>query len=125
MMKNMQITLSNIPVDFLEVKTKNFLFLLGLNEKYISFNYLTWALIFLIKKNSSDRTTYRQAILWLVKKYNVSYQTIIQGLHKITSMCDNSQISSLENNQLIKLKTLNKIRIIKNLAENFLCENLL
>ena len=117
--------LINISTNFMEIKIKNFLFLLGLKEKYISFNYLTWTLIFLIKKENSDQNTYKQAICWLVEKYNVSQRTIVQGLQKIISMCKFSE--QIENQQIKPkhTKTISKIRNLKNLAEVFLLENLL
>ncbi len=121
----MRDNLNNISLNFLEIKIKNFLFLLGLKEKYISFDYLTWILIFLIRKNSTDFSTYKQAICWLVEKYGVSSRTIIQGLQKITSMCKNTDIVDFESFKLSTYKTINKIRIIKIGAENFLCENLI
>ena len=113
----MQNELINISTNFMEIKIRNFLFLLVLKEKYTSFNYLTWIILFFIKKENSDNNTYKQAVNLLVGKYNVSSRTIIQGLHKITSMCKEFDFT----NQ----KTINKIRIITFHAGAFLSKNLL
>ena len=103
MMRTMQNKLIHISTNFIEIKIRNFLFLLGLKEKYTSFNYLTWIILFFIKKENSDNNTYKQAVNSLVEKYNVSSRTIIQGLHKITSMCKEFDFS----NQ----KTINKSQV--------------
>ena len=120
--KFMRTRLKNISINFMEIKIKNFLFSIGLNEKYISFDYLTSILIFLIKKDNSDFSTYHEAVCWLMNKYGVSSRTIIQGLHKIISMCNHPSITSLPQFKLGKSKTIHKIRIIKIFAENHLLE---
>ena len=119
MLKNMQ-DLKNIETKLLESKMKNFLFSINLNEKYVAFDYLTYVLVHLIKNENTNFRTYKQAIGLLVDKYGITYRTIVQGLHKIISMCTSSQILSIPEFQSGKSKTIHRIRIIKTISEDFL-----
>jgi len=119
----MHITLKNISTNFLEVMIKNFLYSIGLNEKYISFEYLTWMLIYLIQIDDCDFTKYKQSVLLLVEKFDVSSRTINQALHKIITTCDNEQIVNFSQFKS-KTKTAHKILVLKIFAENYLTQHL-
>ena len=110
--------LKNIQTNLLESKIKNFLFTINLNEKYVAFDYLTIVLVYLIK-NESNFKSYQQAIKFIINIYGITHRTIIQGLHKIISMCEIPQLKHISTFQS-KCKTIQKIFIIKSISEDYL-----
>ena len=121
--KNMH-QLQDFKTEFLIIKIKNFLFSLNLNEKYVSFDYLTMVLAYLIKNNSTKNLVYHQSIKDLSKTYSLSTRTIVQGLHKIVSMCNQNLLINFSEVNLNNCKTKDKIILLKNLAEDFLIKEL-
>ena len=92
-------------------KIKIFLFSVGLNEKYIAFEYLSLIIIQLITKNSST-TSYNQAIKLVSNRHNISERTTTQAINKILKQIKDENISKLTTLNLTKNKTLNTIRVL-------------
>ena len=113
-------TLSNLQTNLLSNKVKTILFSIGLNEKYIAFDYLTFILTYIIKHENDSLKTYKTSLDLIMEKYNISSQAIVQSLNKILKFCNNSEIINKVQFKTSSYGTLNKIRVLKTHIENCL-----
>lgn len=103
---------NEISTSVLTNKIKSLLFDLGLNEKYIAFDYISNVLTCMIKQNNNSIDCFKKAIQLTTEKYQVSEKTIIQGMNKMIKLCNNDFTSNIQFN-LKTNSTLNKIKILK------------
>lgn len=106
----------------LKEKIKAILFSIGINEKYVAFDYLADILEFIITKKL-DIITYNNALIVVAEKYSVTFRTAKQSLSKVLKMCVKPEI---KNSLQFNLKTnsiFNKINIIKCYAEMILAKS--
>jgi len=98
------------------LKIKSILFSIGLNEKYVAFEYMVYVLMQLMDY-PNIKSSYKAALIDATNYYNVSLRTITQAINKLLKKCN---ISTIINRQQFNLKnntTINKLSIIKNYIE--------
>lgn len=94
------------------IRMKLILFSLGMSEKYMSFNYLTDIILYLILSKEDD-FQYKFAIKYVQEKYCLTERTIMSGLHQIIQSCNQTIFNQKQSLSSIN-GLLNKIRTIKN-----------
>lgn len=94
---------------------------LGMNEHYVSFQYLHSILVHMMTTNDSIES-YREAINNIKSDNNISSRTVSHGLNKILSMCNNTSLTSRPQYNLNHQSTYNKIKLIKSYTTDMLNE---
>ncbi|MBQ8615405.1 MAG: hypothetical protein IJ415_02445 [Clostridia bacterium] len=102
-------------------KIKSILFSIGINEKYVAFDYLSTILCWLIT-NNDNKDTYKKAIVSVAKQYGIATRTLTQGLSKVLTMCNKKEIISKYQFMMSNNGTFNKIKVVKQYIENALNE---
>ena len=105
--------ISNIPNGLILTEIKLILSSVGMSEIYHSFNFLTDIIAYMIIQDSDNQITFKNGIILVADKYNLSERTIMNGLNNILKMSDDKIKSRMQFN-LSKNSTLNKIRVLKN-----------
>jgi hypothetical protein len=112
--------IKEIPTNILINKIKITLFELGFNERYVSFDYITYVITYFIKHEDSSYISYKTIINLIAERHNTTARTITQSIHKILNMCENFSNKNFDF-FISKNQSLNKIIYIKNYFLNSVC----
>ena len=107
-----------LSIEIIKNKVKVSLAMLGINERYIAFEYLAIILTHLISTNSDSIKNFEEAILIVENKFNISKTSIIYGLKRLTDLCGNKDIISKAQFNLKHYCVLNRIKVLKEYALN-------
>lgn len=101
--------LHKISTNLLFNKIKISLFKLGLNEKYIAFDYLSYILTYFIRQNDCSYKSYKNIVDLLSQRFETTSKTITQSLNSLLKKCTLLNLSNLY--------TFHKIQMIKTYFE--------
>ena len=109
---------NNFNTNLLIQKIKPILFSVGLNEKYIAFEYLTSILTFFIKNNDSSLSSYLKIVETISMYHKIEKLTIVQSLSKLLKKITDENITNNITLNLTKNRTLNILRNLTQLIKN-------
>ena len=97
-------------------KIKAVLFSIGINEKYISFDYLADFLETIAQKEFTPQL-YNETINLISAKHKITIRTAKQGIAKVIKMCKLPEITTSLKFNLSSKSLFNKINVLKCYAE--------
>lgn len=109
-----------LPQNLLKLKIKSIMFSLGMHEKYIAFEYLSFILTKLIIEDDDSLYNYKETLNIMSTKYNITNKTIMQNLNKILKTCSNLEIKNKMQFNIGSNSILNKIRVLKHYSQQCL-----
>lgn len=109
---------TSISNELLTNKVKVVLSKLGMNEKYHSFEYLSYIVVYMLLHDDSTKS-YHDACNFLRLRFEIANKSISSGIASLLNNCDNELLKSKTQYKLNN-SMLNKIRVIKNYVLNTL-----
>ncbi len=105
-------SITSISNELLTNKVKVALSKLGMNEKYHSFEYLSFIIVYMLLHDDSTKS-YHDACGFLRMRFDIAPKSISSGIATLLHKCDNPILKSKTQYRLNN-SVVNKIRVIKN-----------